>query len=101
MWDMPESTLRYWRCAGIGPAYVKLGGRFSVGHIISSDEPKASGRNDDGPLNVQLNLKPKIEESNRSGGRGAIDSKGRSAPDAANLANNWVARVDQENVSCR
>lgn len=27
MWDMPESTLRYWRCAGIGPAYVKLGGR--------------------------------------------------------------------------
>jgi hypothetical protein len=19
MWDMPESTLRYWRCAGIGP----------------------------------------------------------------------------------
>ena len=93
MWDMPESTLRYWRCAGIGPAYVKLGGRFSVGHIISSDEPKASGRNDDGPLNVQLNLKPKIEESNRSGGRGAIDSKGRSAPDAANLANNWVARV--------
>jgi hypothetical protein len=28
MWDMPESTLRYWRCAGIGPAYVKLGGRI-------------------------------------------------------------------------
>jgi Helix-turn-helix domain len=26
MWDMPESTLRYWRCAGIGPTYVKLGG---------------------------------------------------------------------------
>jgi len=23
-----ESTLRYWRCAGIGPAYVKLGGRI-------------------------------------------------------------------------
>jgi Helix-turn-helix domain len=29
MWDMPESTLRYWRCAGIGPAYVKLGGRIN------------------------------------------------------------------------
>jgi hypothetical protein len=28
MWDMPESSLRYWRCAGIGPAYVKLGGRI-------------------------------------------------------------------------
>ena len=28
MWDMPESTLRYWRCAGIGPTYVKLGGRI-------------------------------------------------------------------------
>jgi len=23
----PEGTLRYWRCAGKGPAYVKLGGR--------------------------------------------------------------------------
>ena len=28
MWDVPESTLRYWRCAGIGPTYVKLGGRI-------------------------------------------------------------------------
>jgi hypothetical protein len=28
MWNMPESTLRYWRCAGIGPIYVKLGGRI-------------------------------------------------------------------------
>ncbi|MHB1936075.1 MAG: helix-turn-helix transcriptional regulator [Acidobacteriaceae bacterium] len=26
--DMPESTLRYWRCAGLGPSYVKLGGRI-------------------------------------------------------------------------
>ena len=25
---MPESTLRYWRCAGLGPSYVKLGGRI-------------------------------------------------------------------------
>lgn len=24
---IPESTLRYWRCAGLGPAWVKLGGR--------------------------------------------------------------------------
>jgi hypothetical protein len=28
MWNMPESTLHYWRCAGIGPTYVKLGGRI-------------------------------------------------------------------------
>src|SRR5215831_5875513 len=27
-WDIPESTLRYWRCAGMGPPYVKLGGRI-------------------------------------------------------------------------
>ena len=27
-WDIPESTLRYWRCAGIGLPYVKLGGRI-------------------------------------------------------------------------
>ena len=25
---IPESTLRYWRCAGLGPSYVKLGGRI-------------------------------------------------------------------------
>jgi predicted site-specific integrase-resolvase len=24
---VPESTLRYWRCAGIGPCWVKLQGR--------------------------------------------------------------------------
>ena len=24
---VPESTLRYWRCAGKGPPYVKLAGR--------------------------------------------------------------------------
>jgi hypothetical protein len=28
MWDNPESTLHYWCCAGIGPIYVKLGGRI-------------------------------------------------------------------------
>lgn len=28
IWSIPESTLRYWRCAGLGPAYVKLGGRI-------------------------------------------------------------------------
>jgi Helix-turn-helix domain len=26
IWGVPESTLRYWRCAEIGPAYVKWGG---------------------------------------------------------------------------
>jgi predicted DNA-binding transcriptional regulator AlpA len=26
--NLPESTLRYWRCAGLGPSYVKLGGRI-------------------------------------------------------------------------
>ena len=28
MWGMPESTLRYWRSAEMGPPYVKLGGRI-------------------------------------------------------------------------
>ena len=28
IWGIPESTLRYWRCAEIGPTYVKLGGRI-------------------------------------------------------------------------
>ena len=28
IWGVPESTLRYWRCAEIGPVYVKLGGRI-------------------------------------------------------------------------
>jgi len=28
LWGVPESTLRYWRCAEIGPTYVKLGGRI-------------------------------------------------------------------------
>ena len=27
-WGIPESTLRYWRCASTGPPYVKLGGRI-------------------------------------------------------------------------
>ena len=27
MTGIPEGTLRYWRCAGLGPSYVKLGGR--------------------------------------------------------------------------
>ena len=26
--NLPASTLRYWRCAGLGPPYVKLGGRI-------------------------------------------------------------------------
>jgi hypothetical protein len=28
IWGVAESTLRYWRCAEIGPIYVKLGGRI-------------------------------------------------------------------------
>jgi hypothetical protein len=28
IWGIPESTLRYWRSAEIGPPYVKLGGRI-------------------------------------------------------------------------
>jgi hypothetical protein len=28
IWGVPESTLRYWRSAEIGPPYVKLGGRI-------------------------------------------------------------------------
>jgi Helix-turn-helix domain len=28
LWSLPESTLRYWRCAGLGPTFVKLGGRI-------------------------------------------------------------------------
>jgi hypothetical protein len=28
IWGVAESTLRYWRCAEIGPVYVKLGGRI-------------------------------------------------------------------------
>ncbi len=28
IWSVPEGTLRYWRCAEIGPTYVKLGGRI-------------------------------------------------------------------------
>jgi Helix-turn-helix domain len=28
IWGVPESTLRYWRCAEIGPTYVKLEGRI-------------------------------------------------------------------------
>jgi hypothetical protein len=28
IWGVPESTLRYWRCAEVGPIYVKLGGRI-------------------------------------------------------------------------
>jgi Helix-turn-helix domain len=28
IWGVPESTLRYWRCAELGSPYVKLGGRI-------------------------------------------------------------------------
>jgi predicted site-specific integrase-resolvase len=29
--SVPSGTLRYWRSAGIGPPYVKLGGRVKYG----------------------------------------------------------------------
>jgi hypothetical protein len=44
MWDMPESTLRYWRCAGIGPAYVKLGGRIKYDLADVEDYVRANKR---------------------------------------------------------
>jgi len=35
IWGVPESTLRYWRCAEFGPPYVKLGGRvkYDLGDV--------------------------------------------------------------------
>lgn len=65
MWDMPESTLRYWRCAGIGPAYVKLGGRIKydladVGSLRQSQQAKAiragTWRVSDGSLQARSGL---------------------------------------------
>src|SRR5260370_41124458 len=44
MGDMPESTLRYWRCAGIGPAYVKLGGRIKYDLVDVEAYVRASKR---------------------------------------------------------
>src|SRR5260370_24810964 len=49
MWDMPESTLRYWRCTGIGPAYVKLVVRikYDLAHVeayVSANTQKPSVR---------------------------------------------------------
>lgn len=44
MWDMPESTLRYWRCAGIGPPYVKLGGRIKYDLPDVEDYVRANKR---------------------------------------------------------
>ena len=65
-------------CCG-GERRLGLRQSISVGpHHLLTDEPKASGRNDDGPLNIQLNLKPKIEESNRSGGRAPLIRKGEA-----------------------
>ena len=42
---IPEGTLRYWRCIGTGPAWVKLGRRtlYSVADLI---EFVARGRRD-------------------------------------------------------
>lgn len=41
---MPESTLRYWRCAGIGLPYVKLGGRIKYDEADVQAYVKANKR---------------------------------------------------------
>ena len=45
MLGLPEGTLRYWRCIGSGPAWVKLGRRtlYSVRDLVDSI---ARGRRD-------------------------------------------------------
>ena len=32
----PESTLRYWRCAGVGPQWIKIEGRifYDVANLV-------------------------------------------------------------------
>lgn len=42
--DLPESTLRYWRCAGLGPPYVRLGGRIRYDEADVNAYVKASKR---------------------------------------------------------
>ncbi len=49
IWGVPESTLRYWRCAEIGPPYVKLGGRIrydlaDVEHYVRANRRTPSMR---------------------------------------------------------
>lgn len=42
--DLPESTLRYWRCAGLGPPFVKLGGRIKYDEADVDAYVKANKR---------------------------------------------------------
>jgi predicted site-specific integrase-resolvase len=42
--DLPESTLRYWRCAGLGPPYIKLGGRIKYDEADVNAYVKANKR---------------------------------------------------------
>ncbi len=49
IWGVPESTLRYWRSAEIGPTYVKLGGRIKydladVEHYVRANKRMPSVR---------------------------------------------------------
>ena len=49
IWGVPESTLRYWRCAEMGPPYVKLGGRIKydladVEHYVRANKRMPSVR---------------------------------------------------------
>jgi len=42
--DLPESTLRYWRFAGLGPPFVKLGGRTKYDEAYLDAYVKANKR---------------------------------------------------------
>ncbi len=44
IWGVPESTLRYWRCAETGPPYVKLGGRIKYDLTDVEDYVRANKR---------------------------------------------------------
>src|SRR5437879_3757346 len=45
IWGVPESTLRYWRCAELGPPYVKLGGRIKYDLVDVELYVRANKRN--------------------------------------------------------
>jgi Helix-turn-helix domain len=45
IWGVPESTLRYWRCAEVGPPYVKLGGRIKYDLVDVELYVRANKRN--------------------------------------------------------
>jgi len=45
IWGVPESTLRHWRCAELGPPYVKLGGRIKYDLADVENYVRANRRN--------------------------------------------------------